>query len=145
MVIKEIEKIDSKIMESLLNIWERSVKISHLFLTKSEIEEIKKYVPLAINNVSNLIVIFEADVPLGFLGVSNKKIEMLFIDSSYLRKGLGTLLINYAFEKYNVNEVVVNEQNPKAHSFYLKCGFKDVLRKEFDEQGNPYPIIIMKK
>ena len=38
-----------------------------------------------------------------------------------------------------------NKDNINAHSFYLKKGFKDYKYSEIDEQGNPYPIIFMKK
>lgn len=70
---------------------------------------------------------------------------MLFIDGNLRGKGFGSSLINYALKNFNVNEAVVNEQNPLAHKFYLKVGFKDFSCSDLDEQGNPYPIIIMKK
>ena len=42
---------------------------------------------------------------------------MLFIDSVYFAKGIGSKLIDFAFKNYNVNEVVVNKDNINAHSF----------------------------
>ena len=57
-----------------------------------------------------------------------KKIEMLFIDGDLRGKGIGSSLINYTFNNFNVNEVVVNEQNPLEHNFYLRVGFKDFSR-----------------
>ena len=47
-------------------------------------------------------------------------------------------------ERYNVNELAVNEQNPNAKVFYKHLGFKVYKRVELDEQGNPYPILYMK-
>lgn len=70
---------------------------------------------------------------------------MLFIDSIYFSKGIGSKLIEFAFNKFKVNEVVVNKDNINAYNFYLKKGFKDYKYSEVDEQGNPYPIIFMKK
>ena len=46
--------------------------------------------------------------------------------------------MNYGIEKYSVNELTVNEQNPKARGFYEHLGFKVYKRCEIDEQGNPY-------
>ena len=36
-------------------------------------------------------------------------------------------------EKYNVNELAVNEQNPNAKGFYEHLGFKVYKRSETDE------------
>ncbi len=52
--------------------------------------------------------------------------------------------MNYGIEKYSVNELTVNEQNPKARGFYEHLGFKVYKRSDKDEQGNPYPILYMK-
>lgn len=69
---------------------------------------------------------------------------MLFIKNSERKKGLGKKLLIYGIEKYNINELTVNEQNPNAKSFYEHIGFKTYKRTNLDEQGNPYPILYMK-
>ncbi len=69
---------------------------------------------------------------------------MLFLSPSKRGKGIGKTLLEYGFKKYNVKEVVVNEQNPSAKAFYEHLGFKVYKRSEVDEQGNPYPILFMK-
>jgi len=43
-----------------------------------------------------------------------------------------------------VNELTVNEQNPKEKGFYEYLGFKIYKKTELDEQGNHYPILYMK-
>ena len=42
-------------------------------------------------------------------------------------------------------EVTVNEQNPQAVGFYEHLGFQTYKRTECDEEGNPYPLIYMKR
>ena len=86
----------------------------------------------------------ENNVPIAFMGMNNSKLEMLFVKNSERGKGLGKQLLSYGIEKYNVNELVVNEQNPNAKAFYEHLGFKVYKREELDEQGNPYPILYMK-
>lgn len=44
-----------------------------------------------------------------------------------------------------VQEVTVNEQNPQAVGFYEYMGFKTYKRTDHDEEGNPYPLLYMKK
>ena len=145
MRIIEIQERTEILVNQLLEVWEDSVKATHLFLSSEEIENIKKYVPQAILKVAHLIIIEnESHQPIAFMGIENRKLEMLFIKNSERGNGLGKKLLNYGIEKYNVNELAVNEQNPKAKEFYEYMGFKTYKRTELDEQGNPYPILHMR-
>ena len=145
--MKIIEVKDRKeiLIKQLLDVWEDSVKSTHLFLSNEEIENIKKYVPQAICGVSHLVMIEnENNIPIGFMGIEDRKLEMLFNKNRKRGQGLGKQLLNYGIEKYNVNELTVNEQNSNAKGFYEYMGFKTYKRTELDEQGNPYPILYMK-
>lgn len=143
--IKEIKDRNLLLINQLLEVWENSVKATHLFLQKEEIENIKKYVPQALKGVAHLVMIEnENNVPIAFMGIEDKKLEMLFIKNSERGKGIGKQLLNYGIEYYNVNELTVNEQNPNAKRFYEHMGFKTYKRTELDEQGNPYPILYMR-
>mgnify|MGYP000287690211 CR=1 FL=1 len=62
-------------------------------------------------------------------------------DLGYILRDEGQ--IEEAIENYSVNELVVNEQNPKAKGFYEHLGFKVYKRNPIDEQGNQYPILFM--
>ena len=145
MNIIEIDIRTPKLLQELLTIWEDSVKATHLFLSSKEIEKIKNYVPQALEMIDHLIIIEdEKRLPVGFMGIENQKLEMLFIQSSERGKGLGKQLLNYGIEKFDVNELTVNEQNPLAKGFYEHMGFVTYKRTDLDEQGNPYPILYMK-
>ena len=145
MNIIEIKDRNLALINQLLEVWEDSVKATHLFLSSEEIKNIKKYVPQAISGVSHLVIIEnESHQPIGFMGIEDTKLEMLFIKNSERGKGLGKQLLNYGIENYNVNRLAVNEQNPKAKVFYEHMGFKTYKRNELDEQGNPYPILYMR-
>ena len=143
--IKEIKDRNSSLINQLLEVWEDSVKATHLFLSNEEIKNIKEYVPQAIFGVSHLVIIEnESHQPIAFMGIEDTRLEMLFIKNSERGKGLGKQLLNYGIENYNVNELAVNEQNPNAKGFYEYMGFKTYKRTELDEQGNPYPILYMR-
>lgn len=145
MRIYEVKERRATLINELLEVWEESVKATHLFLSNKEIKSIKKYVPQAISGVSHLVIIEnENGTPIAFMGIEDKKLEMLFIKNSERGKGLGKQLLNYGIEHYNVNELAVNEQNPNAKGFYEHMGFKTYKRTELDEQGNPYPILYMR-
>lgn len=146
MRIVEIKDRNPLLIEQLLSVWESSVKATHLFLSENEIEGIKKYVPQALNEIPHLIIVEnENQVPMGFMGIVEQHLEMLFISHEERGKGIGKELLQYGIEKYRVNDLAVNEQNPLAKGFYEHMGFKVYKRTENDEQGNPYPLLYMSR
>lgn len=146
MKIVQINKRDSILVQKLLDVWESSVKATHLFLSVDEINNIKQYVPQAIKDVSILVIAENKNGnPVGFMGIDDKKLEMLFVLDKYRGQGIGKQLLQYGIENYSINELTVNEQNPRAKGFYEHMGFEVYKRTELDEQGNPYPLLYMKR
>ena len=142
----EIENRPPQLMEQLLKVWESSVRATHLFLSEGAIEDIRKYVPQALKEIPFLIIAEnENQMPVGFMGIAGQHLEMLFISDGERGKGLGRELLTYGIEKYAVNDLAVNEQNPLAKGFYEHMGFAVYKRTECDEQGNPYPLLYMKR
>ena len=146
MKIIEIKERTPLLLEKLLCVWENSVKATHLFLSDNEINNIKRYVPQALNDVPVLVVAEnEKGEPIGFMGVSGQMLEMLFIANENRGQGIGKQLLQYGVKNYAVSELTVNEQNPLAKGFYEHMGFTVYKRTELDEQGNPYPLLYMKR
>lgn len=146
MKIIKVTDRNSLMIEQLLKVWESSVKATHLFLSENEIEDIKKYVPQALKEIPHLIVVENEDkVPMGFMGIAGQHLEMLFISHEERGKGLGKELLRYGIEKYSINDLAVNEQNPLAKGFYEHMGFHVYKRTANDEQGNPYPLLYMSR
>ena len=128
----------------LITIWENSVKATHTFLTNDEIAKIKLYVPEALKNVQNLAIATIENKPVAFMGIQNKRIEMLFVSPDNRGQGIGRKLIDFAKKNFSADEVTVNEQNIQAVGFYTHLGFKVYKRTDLDEQGNAYPLLYMK-
>lgn len=91
-----------------------------------------------------IISVNEDNNPIAFMGIENKKLEMLFVKAAKRGKGIGTKLIKYGIKKYSINKVTVNEQNLDAKRFYEYNGFQTYKRAETNEQGNPYPLLYMR-
>lgn len=91
------------------------------------------------------VAIEKSNVLLAFIGIKDNMIQMLFVDDKYVRKGIGSKLVDYVIDNYDIKHVEVNEDNLIAHKFYLNKGFKDLKRKEYDDYNDPYSIIIMKR
>ena len=145
MDIQEVRKRTPQLIAQLTEVWEESVKATHLFLSPAEIEAIKPYVPQALTGVSSLVAAVRADgTPAAFMGVQDGKLEMLFLAPEERGKGLGRELLQYGIRQHAVRTLAVNEQNPQAKGFYEHMGFRVCGRTELDEQGNPYPILYMR-
>ena len=146
--MKIIEATDRTgiLIERLLKVWESSVKATHLFLSDDERGEIKQYVPQALKEVPILVVAEnENGNPMGFMGIADKMLEMLFVLNESRGQGIGKQLLLYGIKNYAVNELAVNAQNTLAKGFYEHMGFEVYKRTELDEQGNPYPLLYMKR
>ena len=144
MIITEVKDRTPSLTDRLIEVWEDSVRATHLFLKNEEVENIKKYVPQAVEGVSHLIIAKNEEGPVAFMGVEENRIEMLFVLSGQRGNGLGKSLIRYGIENFGADEVTVNEQNTSAVGFYEHMGFKMYKRSDTDEQGNPYPLLYMK-
>lgn len=145
MEIQEVLERTPAVLETLLTVWESSVKATHLFLTDAEIEKIKTYVPGALKSVERLCIAEEDGETLGFMGAENGRLEMLFLAPNARGRGLGKALLLYGVEHYGVRELTVNEQNPQAVGFYEHMGFKTYKRTALDEAGDPYPLLYMRR
>ncbi|MDD3279203.1 MAG: GNAT family N-acetyltransferase [Lachnospiraceae bacterium] len=144
MKIIEIKDRTTSLLKQLLEVWESAVKTTHLFLSENEIQDIKKYVHQALIEIPHLIIVEnENQTPIGFMGVVEQHLEMLFVAHEERGKGLGKQLLRYGIENYSIHDLAVNEQNPLAKGFYEHMGFKVYKRTENDEQGNPYPLLYM--
>ena len=145
MRIYEVQARTPRLLETLSNIWKASVRATHLFLSDAEVNQIKKYVPQAFSEVEYLTVAADdSGKPIAFMGVTDKRLEMLFVAPEVRGTGIGKQLLLHGIERYGFREVTVNEQNPQAIGFYEHMGFETYRRTDLDEEGNPYPLLYMK-
>ncbi len=133
----------STLLSTLILLWEASVRASHRFLTEEHIQKLLPFVKAALSHIETLIVVYDNETPIAFIGIKNNKLEMLFVSPLFFGKGIGKKLVTSAIKQYGVNCVDVNEQNPDATAFYRRMGFEVFDRTEYDEQGHPFPILKM--
>ena len=145
MEILEVADRTPDLINQLLEVWENSVRATHLFLSEKEIKSIREYVPQALREIAHLMIAEdEAGCAAAFMGIEEGTLEMLFIAPKERGKGLGKRLIQYGMENYGIKRLAVNEQNPQARGFYEHMGFHVYKRTDHDEQGNPYPLLYMR-
>ena len=144
-MLKELSKEERKYyLDDLISLWYENVINTHTFLTKEQIDNIKLYVDQAILSVNNFIVSIKDNKILGFIGINDNVIEMLFVNINKRGQGIGKQLILEAINKYQVNEVSCNEDNVDSIKFYEYMGFRITDRKPIDDHGDPYPILTLR-
>lgn len=141
MNIETVEKADYL---KLIEIWESSVRATHDFLVEEDLQALK---PLILEQYFDAVELrcaknAQGEI-LGFCGVHDGNIEMLFISPDARGKGIGTMLTANAIHELGASKVDVNEQNEQALGFYLHIGFKVIGRSPVDGQGKPYPLLHM--
>ncbi|WP_370599864.1 acetyltransferase [Pseudomonas nitroreducens] len=128
----------------LLDIWLRSVRATHHFLQASDIDALLPQVrDLYLPAVEVWVAVDNDDHPLGFIGLNERHVEMLFIDPEMRGQGIGTRLLDFVRESRDSLSVDVNEQNPQAVGFYLHYGFVQTGRSPTDGEGRPFPLLHM--
>ncbi|GAA4889980.1 GNAT family N-acetyltransferase [Ferrimonas pelagia] len=140
----KIEQALPQHYSEMLAVWEDSVRATHDFISEADIAFFKPIIiEQAFPAVTLRIAKNDTGAIVGFIGVAEQSIEMLFLRGSARGQGVGKRLLQYAIEKWNVNKVDVNEQNPQAVGFYQHMGFKVTSRSPLDGMGKPFPILHM--
>jgi len=141
-----VKSYDASLHEKLVDIWERAVRATHDFLTDEDIVFYRNVVrDEALTGTMVKIATNEDGQPLGFIGLDESHIEMLFVDPIFHGKGIGRALIQDAVERIGSKiSVDVNEQNEQAALFYKRLGFEQIDRSELDSSGRPFPILHLK-
>lgn len=130
---------------AIIEVWESSVRTTHHFLSEEDIRFYKSIVnEINFNEFEVYCAFSEQNQLIGFMGIANQKLEMLFLKPDYIGKGIGKSMTEFAIEKLNVNEVDVNEDNKSAVGFYENLGFVRFDRTLLDDCGKPYPILKMR-
>ena len=127
----------------LIALWEASVRATHDFLKE---EDILHYKELIFNKYFDAVELYSLkanDWILGFLGLSDDSIQMLFIHPDARGRGIGKLLLQFALEEKDIKKVDVNEQNEQALGFYKHMGFIVTDRSAADAAGKPHPVLTM--
>lgn len=144
--IERIGRRTDQEIEKLAEIWEASVRATHDFLGKSDIQGLAPEVKAGLKGVEKLMLAQDsAGTTVGFIGIDKQKIEMLFVEPKWFGKGVGSFLIRHAIDNCGATAVDVNEQNPGARGFYEHMGFWVTSRSPLDEQGQGFPILHMER
>jgi putative acetyltransferase len=93
---QKVDTVQENDFDTLTEVWEASVRATHSFLTEDNIQYFKPLVRKEFLPAVELRCVRDEDFrPIGFLGVANGKIEMLFIRPDMRGRGIGKQLLTY--------------------------------------------------
>ncbi|MFM9270055.1 acetyltransferase [Halomonas elongata] len=139
-----VEIVEKEDRQRLIEIWEASVRATHDFLAEEDLQELKPLILEQYFDAVDLRCARSGDGKiLGFCGVHDGNIEMLFISPDARGKGVGAMLADHAIKEQGATKVDVNEQNEQALGFYQHIGFSVTGYSPVDGQGKPYPLLHM--
>lgn len=141
-----VYRVEPEEGESLLEVWEASVRATHHFLSESDIQFFKPLVLKELFALDHLLSVRNREGRIiAFVGVSQERMEALFVHPSFHRIGVGRRLARHAVLELGATSVDVNEQNQQAVAFYGRLGFQVEGRSEVDGMGKPFPLLHMRK
>ncbi|WP_447555599.1 acetyltransferase [Vreelandella sp. EE22] len=128
----------------LIALWEASVRATHDFLAEDDLLMLKLLIfEQFFDAVELRMACASSGEIIGFSGVNDGKIEMLFIAPHARGQGVGAALVENAVDVQGARKVDVNEQNEQALGFYRRLGFTVAGRSPVDGLGKPYPLLHM--
>ncbi|MGM5630736.1 GNAT family N-acetyltransferase [Apibacter raozihei] len=137
-----IRKIKKNEYLRLVEIWESAVINTHNFLKKEVFLHYKSNLFTYFQYVE-LLGLEKDEILIGFIGIAEENIEMLFVHNDFRGIGVGRRLLEYVIDNLGVIKVDVNEQNRQAVDFYKHMKFVTQSRSELDGEGKDYPILHM--
>ncbi|WP_413813725.1 acetyltransferase [Ensifer sp. LC163] len=129
-----------------LDIWRSAVVATHDFLSSEDFAAIEQMVATQyLPQAALWIAVDAADVALGFMGMSEARIDALFVHAEARGGGVGRVLVEHAATLHPVLTVDVNEQNRSGAGFYARLGFETTGRSPVDDDGRPYPLLHLRR
>ena len=82
-----IVKYEDRYRQPMVDVWEQSVKATHLFLQPADFAEIKALVQSLDFHALDVYCLLQGSALAGFVGVAGRKVEMLFLAPQYFGQG----------------------------------------------------------
>ena len=88
--------------------------------------------------------VYDDSIVKGMIHLEGKEIAELYVDYFFWKEGIGSKLIEFAKEKFDVKSVWTLEKNGDAIRFYEAHGFKLNGKRQLEE-GTPEYIVMLER
>ena len=119
-MIRSLQKAD---INRVVDIWLDTNLKAHSFISAQYWESNYELVKEMLSQAE--VYVYEDDQKIqGFIGLSDKYIEGIFVSEKMQSQGIGKLLLNYIKDKKDVLRLNVYQKNTRAIHFYQREGFE---------------------
>lgn len=131
---------DSIDRDALSKIWLEASLESHDFIGAELIHSKRDAFRDEYLAIAQTFVAVHDSVPVGFISMIYDLIGGVFVVPQYQRQGIGRLLVEEAFKVKKSLKLEDYVKNKQAAAFYNALGFKEISRRDRDDQGLPYEL-----
>jgi putative acetyltransferase len=139
----EIRRYAPDDRDELLAVWLDASRVGHPFLSEADLAWQRQLIIDVHLPEAETWVALEDGRIVGGIGLHDGFVGGLFVLPERHRSGIGRRLLAHATALKGRLTLEVYAANVAAHAFYARCGFVAVGRKEVDDQGRPFPLLIM--
>lgn len=88
--------------------------------------------------------VYDDGVIKGFISIDGHEIKKLFVEPVLQGQSIGSVLLDYALNNYNVEFLWALEKNIKAILFYKRHGFYLTDERKFEDETTEYLVKLVK-
>jgi ribosomal protein S18 acetylase RimI-like enzyme len=124
-------------VEAISRVHHRACLIAYRFMNwRYPLDEVERWYSGKFAGWTWTLAAFDADVMAGFIALTDRHIDQLYVDPSFQRAGIGSALLDRALES-SPGQVTLHvfEENAPARAFYEKRGFAGRGRWLNTEEG----------
>ncbi len=135
---------EEKAITRLLDIWERSAKSTHQYLSEELWQYRRKQLREYIKSAEEILIFQKHEEWLGFIAIVQNEITLLFVEPKYFKNGIGKSLIKEAMRRYLRNfETIKLNSRELALEFYHRLGFRKTEAKPIVDDTGHFILIPM--
>lgn len=80
------------------------------------------------------IWVFEERFVKGLIRIREREVAELYVDSFFSGQGIGGKLLDFAVDRFDVRNLWVLEENPRAIAFYERHGFRNSGIRKYEKE-----------
>ncbi len=86
------------------------------------------------------IWVYDDEFVKGMVHIEGNQLIELYVDSFFQNQGIGTRLVEFAIQKFNISKLFVLEKNSGAIRFYQRHGFSLTQERQLEEGTTEYIV-----
>jgi ribosomal protein S18 acetylase RimI-like enzyme len=134
---RSFRPLETEDIEAISRVHHRACLIAYRFMNwRYPLDEVERWYAGKFSEWTWTLAAFDAGVMAGFIALTGRHVDQLYIDPSFQRAGIGSALLDRALAS-SPGQVTLHvfEENAPARAFYQKHGFAGRDRWLNEEEG----------